>query len=404
VTASTTPSTPDASSGVTSLRRARVCTLALFALLGLLTGAWGAHVPSVKARYALDEGQLALALFALAAGAVASLFLAGRVIGWIGPRRTSLLTGLTMAALLGGVLSWPSLPMLLAVLVLLGMALSVHDVAINADGTALERLSGRALMGQLHGMFSVGAMAGAVSVAGMLRLGWSPDAQLAGLAAAVVLGLFGATSGMLDARTAPAGRGGAARFVWPRGVLLLIGLLILAGMLAEGAMYDWSVLYLQQVVGLPQDRAALGYAAFGGGMAAGRFASDGMRARLPDGLLLRGGAVLAAAGMAIALVLPFQTPAIVGFALMGAGLAPVVPLLYAAASRAPGSTSAAAIAAASSIGYSGMLIGPPLIGVIAHLSSLAMALWVVVAALALLAAAAGSVDAQEKTPTRPDRP
>jgi fucose permease len=373
------------------LHRARVSTMALFALLGLLTGAWGAHVPSLKVRYDLDEGQLALALFALAAGAVASLFVAGRVIGRLGPRRASLLTGLAMAGLLASALLWPGMPALLAALVVLGMAISVHDVAINTDGTALERLSGRAMMGQLHGMFSVGAMAGAATAAGMLHLGWPADVQLAVVGAAVALAMVGATAGMLDARTAATGDGGAARFVWPRGVLLLIGLLILAGLLAEGAMYDWSVLYLQQAVGLPQDRAALGYAAFAGAMAVGRFASDAVRARLPDALLLRGGALLAAAGMAMALVAAQPVPSIVGFALMGAGLAPVVPLLYTAASRAPGSTSAAAIAAASSIGYSGMLIGPPLIGAIAHVTSLAVALWVVVGALGLLAIGAGGV-------------
>ena len=373
------------------LGRARASTLALFALLGLLTGAWGAHVPSVKARYGLDEGQLAVALFALAAGAVASLFVAGRVIGRLGPRRASLLTGLAMAGLLASALAWPGLPTLLAALVVLGMAISVHDVAINTDGTALERLSGRPLMGQLHGMFSVGAMAGAATAAGMLRLGWPADVQLAVVGAVLALAMVAATAGMLDARTAPTGDGGAARFVWPRGVLLLIGLLILAGLLAEGAMYDWSVLYLQQAVGLPQDRAALGYAAFAGAMAVGRFASDAVRARLADALLLRGGAVLAAAGMALALAAAQPVLSIAGFALMGLGLAPVVPLLYTAASQAPGSTSAAAIAAASSIGYSGMLIGPPLIGAIAHVSSLATAMWVVVGALALLAVGAGGV-------------
>jgi fucose permease len=392
----TSPAVASAATGTaatfsTALQRARVSTLALFALLGLLTGAWGAHVPSVKARYGLDEGQLAVALFALAAGAVASLFVAGRVIGQLGPRRASLLTGLAMAGLLGSALLWPGMPALLAALVVLGMAISVHDVAINTDGTALERLSGRALMGQLHGMFSVGAMAGAATAAGMLRLGWPAEVQLGVVGAAVALAMVVATAGMLDARTASTGDGGAARFVWPRGVLLLIGLLILAGLLAEGAMYDWSVLYLQQAVGLPQDRAALGYAAFAGAMAVGRFASDAVRARLPDAVLLRGGAVLAAAGMALALVAAHPVLSIAGFALMGAGLAPVVPLLYTAASRAPGSTSAAAIAAASSIGYSGMLIGPPLIGAIAHVTSLAVALWVVVGALVLLAVGAGGV-------------
>jgi fucose permease len=378
------------------LRRARASGWALFAMLGVLTGVWGAHVPSVKARHGLDEAQLALALFALAAGAVGALFVAGRAIGHLGPRLASLLTGWAMAALLGSALAWPSLPLLLAALAVMGMAISVHDVAINADGTALERRSGRALMGQLHGMFSVGAMAGAGAVAAMLWLGWPPAAQFAAVGALLALGQWRATAGMLDERAGPSD--GGARFVWPRGVLLLIGLLILAGLLAEGAMYDWSVLYLQQAVGLPQDRAALGYAAFAGAMAAGRFAIDTLRARFSDAALLRAGALLGAAGMALALVAAQPVLSVAGFALAGAGLAPVVPLLYTAASRAPGSTSAAAIAAASSIGYSGMLIGPPLIGAIAHATSLAAALWVVVVALVLLAVGTGGIRGARESP------
>jgi fucose permease len=348
------------------LRRAGIAARALFAALGMLAGAWGAHVPSVKAVYGLDEGLLALALFAVAAGAVASLFVAGRLIG------------------------------LLVALVVFGMAMSVHDVAINAEGTALERLGGRPLMGQLHAMFSVGAMAGALVAGAMLRLAWPAALQLALVGGALALAIGVACAGMLDAHPAAPAGVGERRFVWPRGPLLLIGLLILAGLLAEGAMYDWSVLYLQQARGLSQDVAALGYAAFAGAMAVGRFACDRLRARFGDRALLRGGAWLGTAALALALLSPHPAACVAGFALAGLGLAPVVPLLYSAASRAPGSTSAAAIAAASSIGYSGMVIGPPLIGAIAEVSSLGAALWVVVAAIALLALGAGRL--QEDSP------
>lgn len=376
------------------LQRAVVAARALFAALGLLAGAWGAHVPSVKAAYGLDEGLLALALFALAAGAVASLFVAGRLIGHLGTRHASLGTGVLMALLLASALLWPSLPVLLAALAVLGMAMSVHDVAINAEGTALERLGGRPLMGQLHAMFSVGAMAGALGAGAMLRLAWPPALQLALVGGVLAVVIAVACAGMLDAHPAAPAGAGERRFVWPRGPLLLIGLLILAGLLAEGAMYDWSVLYLQQARGLTQDVAALGYAAFAGAMAVGRFACDRLRARFGDRALLAGSAWLGTAALALALASPHPAVCVAGFAFAGLGLAPVVPLLYSAASRAPGSTSAAAIAAASSIGYSGMVIGPPLIGAIAEVSSLGAALWVVVAAVALLALGASRLGKQ----------
>lgn len=366
-------------------RRAAFSAATLFGLLGLLTGVWGAHIPSVQQRHGLDEAGLAGALFALAAGAVASLFVAGRLIGALGVRRAAGLSGVAMAALLATALWWPSLPLLVAALVVMGMALSLHDVAINAEGTALERDSGRALMGQLHGMFSVGAMAGAALVALLLHLGWPAAVQFAVVGGGLGVAVLSAASGLRQAPSTPASPEFGTRFAWPRGRLLWIGLLILAGLLAEGAMYDWSVLYLKQHTGLTQDRAALGYAAFAGAMAVGRFGIDRLRHRFSDPTLLASGALLATAGMAGALLAPHPVGTITGFALTGAGLAPVVPLLYTAASRVPGPTPAAALAAASSIGYAGMLIGPPLIGVAAEFTSLATALWIVVFTLAGLA-------------------
>ena len=367
------------------LSRARRATRAMFATLGMLAGVWGAHIPSLKAEYDLNEGQLAMALFAAAVGAVTSLFFAGRLIGRLGTRRAALLTGLVLAAALAAVLNWPTFAWMLLANFAFGLSMSVYDVTINAEGTALETRSGKALMGSLHGMFSLGAMAGALLAAAMLNRGWDPKWQLLGVGAAMGLSLLVAQRGMLDAHPASAAQDGQAHFVWPRGLLLLIGLLIFAGMTAEGVMYDWCVLYLKQEVGMSQDVAALGYAAFAGAMAVARFAGDHLRSRFADAVLLRNSALLAAVAMAVVLLSGDPVVSLIGYALVGAGLAPIVPLLFTAASRVPGSSSAAAIAAVSSIGYSGFLIGPPLIGALAHAMSLTAALVVVVLAAAALA-------------------
>ncbi len=374
-----------------ALRRARWATRTLFASLGVMGGIWGAHIPSLKATYALNEGELAMVLFAAALGAVTSLFFAGRVIGRLGTRRAALLTGLVMAVALAVALRWPSVAWLLVANFFFGMTMSVHDVTLNAEGTALERLSGRAIMGNLHGMFSVGAMSGALAAAGMLNQQWAPALQLLVVGGVVATVLLLAQRGMLDAHPASDAREGQAHFVWPRGLLLLIGLLIFAGMTAEGVMYDWCVLYLKQEVGMSQDVAALGYAAFAGAMAVARFAGDSLRSRFADGVMLRGSATLAAVAMAAVLLSGDPVVSLIGYALVGIGLAPIVPLLFTAASRVPGSSSAAAIAAVSSIGYSGFLVGPPLIGAIAHAASLTSALTVVVIASALLAVGARRV-------------
>lgn len=365
--------------------RARLAVRLQFMVLGLLLGTWGAHIPSVKAHYGIDEATLSMVLLAAAVGTVLSLFVAGRVVGRHGARRASVAAGLTMCTLLGAVLLFPGVPALLPAALVLGAAMSLFDVAINTEGSALESLGGRPIMSQLHGMFSVGGMVGAGLAALLLDRGVSPGLQLPAVCLGLALVAAFTARGMLPVQAAAAGDDPKAHFAWPRGLLLVIGLLIFAGMTAEGVMYDWCVLYLKQDVGLSQAQAALGYAVFSGAMAAARFAGDALRARYAEQTLLRVGASMAAVAMAVVLLSAHAGVAMVGFALAGAGLAPVAPILYTAATRVPGVSRAAAIAAVTSVGYSGFMLGPPLIGAIAAATSLTVALGVVVVASALLA-------------------
>jgi fucose permease len=374
------------------LHAALWATRALFAVLGVLAGMWGAHIPSIKARYGIDEAVLSAVLFSGGVGAVVSVMFAGRVIGRLGTRRTALLTGLMLCAGLAAALLWPSVYLLMLASVAFGMSMSTFDVTINTDGTALEREGGRPIMGNLHGCWSVGAMAGAALAAALLRAQVPEALQLGGVALALALALVWASRSMLDARPAPPAPGEQQRhFVWPHGLLLLIGLLIFAGMTAEGVMYDWCVLYLKQEVGMAQDQAAAGFSIFAGAMALARFGGDPLRAHISERTLLRGSALLTAVVMAAVLASGSPTISLIGYALIGAGLSPIVPILFTAASRVPGSSSAAAIAAVSSIGYSGFLIGPPLIGVIAHNWSLTAAMGVLVVATGALAIGARKV-------------
>jgi hypothetical protein len=380
-----------------ALRRSRAATRVQFLVLGVLIGAWGAHIPSIKAHHGLSEGSLSAVLLAAAVGAVSSLFTAGRVMAALGARRTAAGAAVLGGGLLGSVLAFQGLPMSLLLLqvVALGACMCLFDVALNTEGAALERLGGRPFMSHLHGMFSVGGMLGAGAVAALLGVGIAPGVQLWALGLGVGLVAVWAARGMLrEEGRATVGMpqsSAQAHFVWPRGQLLVIGLLILAGMTAEGAMYDWCVLYLQQELGQPQSQAALGYAVFSASMAASRFAGDALRARYDERTLLRCGAGLAAGAMAVVLFSAHPVVAWVGFALVGAGLAPVAPILFSAATRVPGVSPAAAIASVTSVGYSGFMLGPPLIGALATASSLTWALGVVVLAAALLALGAGRV-------------
>lgn len=370
------------------IRQATWATRSLFAALGVVAGAWGVHIPSVKEVYGLTEGSLSLVLVAAALGTVSMLFFAGRVIGRLGPRNAVALAGVFMGLMLALVLHWPGYVPLLLATVLFGATMSIYDVGINTEGSALEAAGGRPIMGGLHGMFSVGAMAGAALTGLLLRLEVPAVWQLGGIGLCVSVWMVLASRWMLP--TAPASKESAdtPQFTWPRGALLIMGLLIFAGASAEGVMQDWSVLYLKQEVHMPQDSAAMGYAAFAGAMAVMRFLADILRTRFSERLLLRSSGVLTAVAMGLVLLSGHPVVSIVGFAFVGAGLAMVVPILFGAASRVPGTTPAAAIAAVSSIGYSGFMIGPPLIGGIAQHASLTAAMGVVVVTATILALSA----------------
>jgi MFS family permease len=376
------------------LRRARWATRAQFLALGVVGGAWGVHVPSVKAHYALDERVLALVLLATSVGSVAALFFAGRVVGALGTRRASVLSAAAFCLALAASLTLPGLWALLPLMVLFGAGESVYDVAINAEGTALEVLSQRPIVSGLHGMFSVGAMIGSALTAVMLRAHVAPRVQLFAIACAVLLVVARASRWLLTERTPPADD--AAHFAWPSGTLLLLGVLVLCGMMAEGVMYNWSVLYVAQELRTPQEQAALAYVAFAAATAATRFAGDGLRSRFSERTILVTGALLAASAMALVLWLARPWAALAGFALVGAGLATIVPILYNAATRVRGVSRAAAIASVSSIGYVGFMLGPPLIGGIAHATTLTVGMSVLVAASLVVAASAGRVPVPER--------
>lgn len=367
------------------LRRARWATRAQFAALGVLSGAWGVHIPSVKSTYALSEATLSLVLLAAASGAVASLFFAGRIVGWLGARGAAMCSAAVMGSMLALALHWPSLTWLLPSMLLFGAAMSLFDVAINTEGSALEAMAGRPVMSNLHGSFSVGGMAGAVLTAFLIRANWPPAGQLLVIGGAVALWVLWSARGMLRTHPQSEQDEPQALFAWPRGTLLVLGLLIFAGMSAEGTMYDWCVLYLKQEVGMPQSQAAWGYAAFSAAMAVARFGGDALRMRHGERQLLRAGGGMTALAMALVLLARDPWVSLAGFAIVGAGLALVVPILYNAATRVPGTTRAAAIASVSSIGYSGFMVGPPLIGGLAQTTSLSWALSVVVVAALVLA-------------------
>jgi len=363
---------------------------------GFIFATWGVHVPTVKAHYGIDEAQLGLAMLAAGAGAMFGLTSAGRWIGRHGPRRMAALCGCIYALLLAGLIAMPGYFFLLALLAVFGLVTSVFDVAINAEAAQLELLGGKPLMSGMHGMFSLGGMAGAASGSAALAAGLGTQAHLMWVAAAMVLMVAAASWRMLP--RPPAARDASAdhSFRLPRGVLAVLGVLAALGLIAEGAIYDWSVLYMQQELGSPQQQAALAYASFSAAMAAARFGGDAMRARFSPAALLLGSGLLAAAAMTLVLLTDLPWLALIGFAGVGVGFANVVPILFGASARVPGVEPATGIAAVSAVAYLGFMAGPAVIGLLARATSLTAALYVVVVFAAALAASARFTESGER--------
>lgn len=360
----------------------RVVVWLHFFMGGFLFAAWGVEIPNAKAHYGITEADLGLMLLGVGFGSLFALSIAGRVISRWGASQVLLCTQAFAALVMIFALAFSSLWGLMAVLMLFGFSGSMADVAINAEAAELELRSRRVLMSSCHGMFSLGGMVGAGF--GALMLGWqvAPQWHLV-----VACGLVIATVCISYAwKPRDFGRGeqqGQAqhnirqRMVFSRTVLML-GFLAALGFLAEGAMYDWSTLYMHQELGSPEAQAALAYAFFSAAMAAGRFIGDRLRTRFAALPLLRACALLVAFAMVLMLLTGEPVVALVCFALVGAGLANVVPILFSAAIKVPNVSPARVIAAVSAVGYVGLMGGPALIGFIAHAGTLTLAMFVVV--------------------------
>lgn len=324
--------------------------------------------------------------------------------GWLGGKfGTHVMTSITMLGcgvmlpLIGA--SWDFTSLLVS-LFFFGVWQGTMDVSMNANGLAVERAGAGPIMSRLHASWSIGAFIGALASAQVAAMGISVLPEFAVVGAGVAAVAVALRWAMLPDRHAD----GGARMRRPTGRLALLGALALLGLLAEGSATDWSGVYLRRGLEASEGMAALAVATFAGSMAVARLAGDKLTLVLGSGRLVSGGATLAALGLGLALAVPVPVVAIVGFGLMGFGLAAVVPIIFRAAGSQPGIPSAVGIAAVSTMGYAGGLLGPPIIGTLARAASLRGSLVIVLAMLAILALAGRRALAPPSAPAGPAEP
>jgi predicted MFS family arabinose efflux permease len=363
----------------------RAATFAVFAVNGAMIGTWVAHIPWLQDQLGVSKAVIGLCLLCMAAGALVAMPLTGQVLD----RRSS--ASVTRAAALLFCLMLP-LPLLApspyalgALLFVFGAANGAMDVSMNAHAVAVERELPKPIMSSLHGGWSLGGFAssGFAAVAGSAGLDPRVESLIVGVALWLAALWLTTRLGSASMHSKEGGSG----FALPSRAVFLIGALCFLAMMTEGAIGDWSGIYLRQDLGAGAAAAATGFTGFSLGMAIARLGGDVLNERLGAGRLLRGGMALVAVALGAVLLIGQPVPAVIGFALVGLGIANSVPLLFSAAGRVdpPGPS----LAAVFTVGYTGFIVGPPVIGFLADAIGLPETLGLLVFAALVVAALGG---------------
>ena len=383
-------------------RAARLAVMAFFFVAGASLGNWFPRIPEVQRDLALSDGELGIALFGPAVGALAAMPTTGWLIARWGSRPVTWVAALALCAALPLPTVAPGLLLLILALVAVGASNGVLDVAMNAQAVAVEHRYRRPIMTTFHGVFSVGALAGAATGGLVAGQGIDPTPHLIGVAIVCAGAVVLAAPRLLPAGVDAGGAGPA--FARPSRALAGLGIVAFCVLLGEGAVADWSAVYLRNTLDTSAELAAGGFAAFSLTMAAGRFLGDWLTARLGPVAIVRFGGALAAVGLGLALLVGRPVAGLIGFACVGAGLACAFPVVLSAAGRTPGLAAGTAIAAVATAGYSGFLVGPPLIGLAAEVAGLRVGLGLVALLGLAMVALAGAVAPAHKLEEHPSYP
>lgn len=367
---------------MTELSRARWATSLAFFANGVGVASWLARIPAMRDQAHLDERTLGFVLLAWALGS----FVAFRVVGGLVARFGS--GDVTRFATVGYCVALPlpclahaAWPMALW-LGVVGFANGLLDVAMNAQAVAIEKRAGRPILSSFHAAFSFGGLIGAALGALAAHFAIAPFPHVA----AIAVVLIAITRSRAVVSDIAEDKTDAPREKISKKALIL-GVVALCSSVGEGAMGDWTALFLRDVSGASEGVAALGYAGFSIAMTVGRLFGDGWRTRVGDVALLRFAGVAAALGTTAAVMWP--TLGFVGFALVGLGLASVIPVVFSAAGNLPGVAPGAALSTVATLSYAGFLAGPPCIGILAHAVTLRFALLAVSALAVILFLLAG---------------
>lgn len=364
--------------------KARIATQLIFLVCGLGMASWAPMVPYAKDRLQLNDANLGLLLLLLGAGAMLMMPTSGWLVRRFGSRIVMACSALVIALALPLLVILSSTAAMAITLFIFGAGVGSIDVAMNAHGVQVQNLYGRPIMSSLHGLFSVGGLFGSLGLGFLIKLGLNPiyaAVSIASLMIVITISQYKHLFSFAVEQEAIVRFSGTdepsrkpQRLSWLHSSVLFLGAMCFAVFLAEGAILDWSAIFLRDVKGIEPEFSGAGYAAFSVAMAIMRLVGDRMVARFNGKTVVVVGSLIGAVGLSIAVLSPWLIGGLAGFVLLGLGVANVVPIFFSEAGRLPGIAPTVSISAITTMGYTGMLAGPALLGFIAQQLSLSIAL------------------------------
>lgn len=359
--------------------KARNATKAIFLVCGLGISSWAPMVPYAKDRLGLNNADLGLLLLLLGAGAIAMMPVSGILAHRYGTRIVIRFSAIVMAL---------SLPLLMIInaplwmgiaIFIFGGAVGTVDVAMNAQGVQVQNSSKKPIMSSLHGLFSVGGLFGSLGLGFLMKIGLSPIAATVIIAMLLITIILWNYPSLLDIQTekeliktftTEPVKEKTKGISWLKGSVIFLGLMCFSVFLSEGAMLDWSAIFLTENKNINPELAGVGYAAFSIAMATMRLLGDKIVARLSGKTVVVTGSIIAASGIFLSILTPWLITSIIGFILLGIGAANIVPVFFSEGGRLKHIPATISIPVISTMGYAGQLAGPALLGFIAYRFSL----------------------------------
>jgi MFS family permease len=358
------------------LIRMRLAVSLFYFTMGLTFATWASRIPTIKAALHLSEADLGTVLFSIPCGQLLMMPFSARIVVKYGSSNT-VVAGIVMyiAAMVSlgfGTERWH----LMLSLFFFGVFSNFTNISVNTQGLLTEGIFKRPIMSSFHGAWSLAGFTGALI--GLLMMSLKLPPRIHFIIVAVLLYIVIALNYKHLVKTRPAkpkaAEAESKRSLFPalNPALVWLGIIGFCSMVSEGIMFDWSGVYFKEVVKAPESLVVLGYTSFMIMMATGRFIGDKITARFGRKRVLQVSGVLISGGMYLAVFLPYIIPSAIGFMLVGLGVSTVVPGVYSIAGRTPGIEPSKALTAVSSVSFLGFLIGPPVIGYIAHAVGLKM--------------------------------